>query len=470
MQLGLLSVSAEGKLTGLNDGPRGDQRLIAFALIGISIVASISLIWIRFPGEMNADSVSQLNQAIANQYGDWHPPIMALLWHFLLPYGVGTLFVLHVLLYWFGITCCSFYLLLTNRKRSAIACLAFSFTPIFLMLLINVHKDIGMAVALISAFGLICLGEKGYRIGFVAAAPLLVYGLLVRTNAVFAVAPFLNYLVWRAGPRKPALFLLASVLTSVVLIPVCSLVNHRLIGASDERAIQSLQLFDIAGTRSFSHAEDELAACYTPLYWDRLEYRCSALTKMRSQMSGEELLKLWVRTIIEHPLAYLQHRLAHFNSTMYFLVPSHYGDVRVLNLDREGKQVIPLASKMTDIVRYSPIFSPIVWLVAAISILAIFANRSEHSETGLLAATLLTSSILYMSSYFLVGVATDLRYQFWPMIGIYVAAIFLIPEFFKSPEMPRTLERVATAAVLVVVGLTTISRFVEPDFLLSGLK
>jgi hypothetical protein len=129
----------------------------------LSLAAAITLIYFRFPGEMNNDSVSQFNQAVTNQYSDWHPPVMALLWHFLRVFygGTGSLFVVHILFYWLGLTCCALYLLRLNRPFSALSCLGIGLIPVFLMIVINLHKDVGVAVAMVSAFGLICLSPAG---------------------------------------------------------------------------------------------------------------------------------------------------------------------------------------------------------------------------------------------------------------------------------------------------------------------
>jgi hypothetical protein len=441
----------------------------------LSLAAAITLIYFRFPGEMNNDSVSQFNQAVTNQYSDWHPPIMALLWHFLRAFcdGPGSLFVVHILFYWLGLTCCALYMLRLNRPFSALSCLGIGLIPVFLMIVINLHKDVGVAVAMVSAVGLICLSPAGLSFRLAAALSLLFYAALVRANAVFAVAPVLIFLLWRAAPRRIALFVVMSICLGGAMIPASSFVNHRLIGASEERAIQSLQLFDIAGTHSFSNVNDEMSSCYTPLFWDRLEYKCSALEKLRSKFTDAKISELWIKAITTHPLGYLWHRLAHFNSTMYFWVPSNYADMRALVVDRDRKPMTPIVRKPMDIIRYSPIFAPVVWVTTGIAILIIVLGRSaeQTDAASTMSVVLLASAILYMLSYLVVGVATDLRYQFWSMLAISLAAVFSAPIIFTSFVKPwRKLELFGDAMVFVVFAVTTTSRFVETDFLQSGLK
>src|SRR5437016_233932 len=68
-----------------------------------AIVAGANLaIW--FPGESGPDSQSQYAQAVAGQFDDWHPPLMAWLWSILrlLADGDAPMFCFQVVCYWVG--------------------------------------------------------------------------------------------------------------------------------------------------------------------------------------------------------------------------------------------------------------------------------------------------------------------------------------------------------------------------------
>ncbi len=71
--------------------------LVALALCAIQLT-------LMFPGELIIDSREQLRQAISHQYLDWHPPIMAFVWSWLLRINgnPGVLLVLHQCLHWLG--------------------------------------------------------------------------------------------------------------------------------------------------------------------------------------------------------------------------------------------------------------------------------------------------------------------------------------------------------------------------------
>ena len=77
------------------------SRMVA-PLVALALCAT-QLAFI-FPGELISDSRDQLHQAITHQYLDWHPPIMAVVWSWLLKINgnPGLLLVLHQGLHWLG--------------------------------------------------------------------------------------------------------------------------------------------------------------------------------------------------------------------------------------------------------------------------------------------------------------------------------------------------------------------------------
>ena len=158
----------------------------------------------RFPGMGNHDSEVQYAQAVSGHFTDWHPPIMAWLWSILLLMkdGTGLLFVFHVLCYWLGFGLIAFSLSKMGRQFAAWAILGIGVFPPILMQNIQIHKDVGMAVTLLASFS-ICFWYRSQSkrmkpAGTIAAAALLLYGGLVRSNAVFAVPPMIIYMWYPA--------------------------------------------------------------------------------------------------------------------------------------------------------------------------------------------------------------------------------------------------------------------------------
>src|SRR5215467_3084969 len=150
-----------------------------------------------FPGVANDDSDSQYAQAVDHRFNDWHPPIMAWLWSIfrLLADGNGPMFCFHVACYWLGFGLIAVALSRAGRRLAAWGIIGVGLFPPFLMMNINILKDVGLAVTFLAAFAALFRYRVQERrtpaVVIVISSVLLCYGTLVRTNAVFGVVPLL---------------------------------------------------------------------------------------------------------------------------------------------------------------------------------------------------------------------------------------------------------------------------------------
>ena len=62
------------------------ERALAAAVLALT-VATVSFVF--WPGHMNADTLSQLEQVRTGSITDWHAPVVQWLWHLVWPLGVG---------------------------------------------------------------------------------------------------------------------------------------------------------------------------------------------------------------------------------------------------------------------------------------------------------------------------------------------------------------------------------------------
>src|SRR3954471_12983649 len=73
------------------------SRIKQFFLTNLVLILIFCLslsIWILFyPAYMSADAIAQYMQALAGTYDDWHPPIMAVILHYVLIMG-GSISIL----------------------------------------------------------------------------------------------------------------------------------------------------------------------------------------------------------------------------------------------------------------------------------------------------------------------------------------------------------------------------------------
>jgi hypothetical protein len=428
------------------------------------LMAAVNLA-VQFPGEAGPDSRSQYAQAVAGQFDDWHPPIMARLWSIfrLLADGDAPMFCFQIACFWLGFGLIAHALARAGRPRAAWAMLGVALFPSFVTLNAVLLGDVGMAVTFLAAFAVLFWHREQNRDVPPAIAAmssvLLLYGALVRTNAIFAVVPLAVYLMRPQWLRRPWHVLVLSLPIALALVPAANLFNHRLLGAQPLAPIRSLQIFDITGI-SFhsgdlavfgpgnSFTREEVTRCYKPTFWDRLSpwgecgFFWNRLAVARDQQAAmknvdartamgaapnPDLRDLWIAAIIRHPLAYARHRLIHFASEI--ARGASYG---------EPNSATPMSPYVA---LYDWVTASAVWLVLGVGLLLRLASAHADQRTASrdAALALLLSGLPYAFAYLIIGIATELRYMLWSLIAIFTAAVISLPA-------PRSVASVEDAA------------------------
>jgi len=418
-----------------------------------ALMAAANLsIW--FPGESGPDSQSQYAQAVAGQFDDWHPPIMAWLWSVfrLVTDGDGPMFCFQVACYWLGFGLIALALARAGRSLAAGAMLGVALFPPFVTLNVVLLKDVGMAVTFLAAFAaLFWYRTQDREVPRAIAAislVLLLYGTLVRANAVFAVVPLLVYMIRPQWLGRPWRLLAVSIPVALAIVPAANRFNHRILHAEPLRPIRSLQIFDITGIAFYSgdlgvfgpgnsFAREQVASCYVPIGWDRLApwgecrffWNRLAVSRdlqgvveqldARSVMGAEpnpDLSGLWVAAIVRHPLAYARHRLASFSSEIVRGASTGAPDTAT--------------PKPPYVVLYDWVTASALWLAIGAGLLVRLASARSLRRTASIdaALALVLSSLSYACAYLILGVATELRYLFWSLIAIFTAVVISLSE------------------------------------------
>ncbi len=463
--------------SGVGQGPR--RFLIPALALGLCAAQLI----VTFPGELIDDSVEQLRQATVHQFGDWHPPVMALVWSWLLAMTgkAGSLLVLQQALHWLGFGLIADGCRRAGMARRAWAILAAGAFPFFLFYDKVLVKDVEMASAYIAAFGICCwfvLARKPMPwLAMLAAAMLLSYGALTRTNAVFALGPLIFMMFVRTRRFGYVKLWMASAAVAIAAVPISNLVNHQIIGAARQDSLQSLQIYDLVGIELRSgdphvlgEATVPLAAlkdCYTAYWWDTFSPwgSCAALrpqlhyvppTDVSDDGLVSERSALWRRAILEHPFDYLAHRASYFNSSLYFVVPSlHFRFSKSLILQPPAGHPVTQHDIRLDYVKKNFFFWPVVWLAIGCCAL-VFLPKAEGPVSS--ARLLLNSGLLYAGAYAVFGVATDLRYYYWLVMAVLVAVLLALPDIRAQARRRPTAAAFAIALLLAVVGIGYASR------------
>jgi hypothetical protein len=443
---------------------------VLIAVIAVLMAGANIAIW--FPGDSGADGRDQYAQAVAGQFDDWHPPIMAWLWSGfrLVADGNGPMLCFQVAGYWLGLGLIALALARASRPLAASVMLAVGLFPPFLALNVMIQKDAGLAVTFLMAVAALfwyrVQDREVPRAVTAIAFVLLLYGALVRANAVFAVVPLFVYLIrpqWLCRPWRVAA---ASIPIALALVPAANLFNHRVLQAEPLGIVRALQIFDITGVAFYSgdlavfgedqsFTREDVANCYVPMNWDPLSpwgecrffWNRLAVSRdlqgvvekldARAAMGAEpnpQLRDLWVDAIVRHPFAYARHRLANFSS-----------EVGLLDLQRDVGLAPPEAAagraaadepppttapKPAHLVLYDMLTAPALWLAIGAGLLLQLASaRSVRRSASIDAAlALLLSSLPYSLAYLVIGVGTELRYVFWSLLAIVTALVISLSE------------------------------------------
>jgi hypothetical protein len=421
-----------------------------------AVMAAVDLA-IAFPGVSGPDSEAQYAQAVVGQFDDWHPPIMAWLWSVfrLVADGDAPMFCFQIACYWLGFGLVAHGLARSGRPLAAWTVLGVALFPPFMMLNANILGDVGMAVTFLTAFGALFWYRAQNRnvppAAIALSCLLLLYGALVRSNAIFAVVPLVVYLVRPQWLRRPWRVLLLSLPVALALVPAANLCNQHLFGAEPLRPIRSLQVFDITGISFYSgdlavfgpdnkFTRDDVVRCYEPTYWDRLSawgecgFFWNRLAVAPEQQEAVEkadartamgaapnpaLRDLWIAAVARHPLAYAQHRLVHFAS----------------EISRGAAQDDTNSAAATPpyVMLYDWMTAAAVWLaLGTVLLIWLTSPRTDCRAASRDAAlALLLSALPYAFAYLVIGVATEQRYLMWSLIAIFMAAVISLP-------LPRT--------------------------------
>src|SRR5262249_54379276 len=133
-----------------------------------------------------------------------------------------------------------------------------------------------------------------------------------------------------------------------------------------------------------------------------------------------ELVDAWRRAVLDHPLAYLQHRLA-------FMMQFLSGTNLVMwteDIENRGKPVFadrPIFAWLLNLhekLRSTPIFKPVTWFLACVVLFAV-GWRQRQTPAGAFALGVCGSAIIYVGTYFVVGVASDFRYAYWSVLAAF---------------------------------------------------
>jgi hypothetical protein len=442
------------------DRPLMQPRLLMTS-VAILLAAGFGLtLLIFYPGVMTYDAKFVYEDIAKGTMGDWQSPVMVWLWALIDPVapGAGSMFLLIATTYWLGFGVLS--LVLASRgKASALLLPLLAMTPPALAFAGIIWRDVLFATCwLLAATVAFAVSERPSHIrltGQVLALGLVIFGVLLRPNALLAAPILTAYIVWLSqfSLRKAAILYIPA---AFGLFGIVQLVYYGILDAKRQHPLQTIMVFDLGGISHFSKenqfpvdwSESENAMllnnCYQPTQWDiywRLQ-PCDFVMRKVERENGlfgtPAISRAWLEAILRHPIAYLQHRsafmwnfLAADNLTMWTADVEHPS--KNVFADRAAFNALVSAH---DALKPTPFLRVGSWLLACIIVCWLSWRRSGPREAAF-ALTVCGSATIYVLSFYALGVASDFRYGYWAVLAAIAGGVVVISGGSKGGERLR---------------------------------
>lgn len=410
--------------------------LSAVGFLGTAIVFS--------PGYISADAMFQLQQAMGRRpLTDWHPPAMSLLWRALiwLTGSPATMAMLQELVLWaalFVIAWCVWEM--TGSRGGSLAVLGLGITPHILTFVGVVWKDVQMAFAFLAATAIAVLAMRLRSRGsswrwslFAVGLAFIVYGILVRKNAIFAALPVFVMLVLALWPRPRRQVWLVTAAALVAGLVVPSVAISAIAHPKHENQLAQVMVDDLLHVPSVNELR---AAKVSP---DLRHHLVSAAQKCRRMDSlsnnywtcyGEgangpytsvahpdQIQSLWITTMSRHIPGYLEYRFEVFSRLLFKTKYEYAGRVVHNNLGlhighpRLEDTLRAYVLGMNKDLPY--LFSGALWLLLGI----LLSFRPGRGLFRMPIRAIGISSVVYIVGYLPVLPVNIYRYVYWPAIA-----------------------------------------------------
>jgi hypothetical protein len=421
------------------DHRRAPRRLQMAVVVLIAAGYGLTLA-VFYPGIMTYDAKFVYEDIAKGVLGDWQSPVMTVLWGVIDPIapGPGSMFLLIATSYWLGFGLLAFALA-RHSSRFAVLLPLLALTPPAFVFVGIIWRDMLFAtIWLLAAVIVFAAAEGGARFRMmvkVLALMLCALGVLLRPNALIAAPILAAYIAWptRMSWKRTAILFVPAMAAFFALV---QLVYYGALGATRQHPVQSIMIFDLGGISHFTRqnqfpvtwSEPErsllLNSCYQPTQWD-IYWRLEPCDFVMRKVEREEKLfgtpvitEAWMRAVMRHPLAYLRHRSAFMwnflsgdNMTMWLADVEH--PAATVFPDRPAFAALVW---LHDRLKPTPLFRAGSWLLVCIVVCG-FAWRRRETREGAFALGVCGSAVVYVLSFFAVGVASDFRYGYWAVLA-----------------------------------------------------
>jgi hypothetical protein len=413
-------------------------------IAGVTAAGFALTLYVFYPGVMTFDAFYVYKDMTNSNFGDWQSPAMLALWSLIDPIapGMGSMLLLTVALYWLTFAVAALAIA-RHSPQLAVLLPILALSPPAFVLVGVIWRDILFAIVwMLGAAAVFAAADHERKLLVpvqIIAFGLFLFGILLRPNALAAAPILAAYIIWpkQFSWKRTALLYVPAALA---LFGLVQMIYYGVFDAKRQHPLHSIIVFDLGGISNFAKEnvfpgtwttkESKLITdgCYKPIAWDIYWTQEPCLFVME-RLEGEALFgtpaltDAWRRAVMAHPVAYLEHRATFFWT---FLA----GENLVMwSRDLDDPDKIIFADKprlmavkaLNDALLPTPLFRTGTWLLLNVAA-CLFAWRRRNSPAGAFALGTCGSAVLYLATFFAVGVSTDLRYAFWAILAGLVGA------------------------------------------------
>lgn len=431
---------------------------------GIILAGFVLCLAVDLPGHLSYDSVVQLQEGRAAQYGNWHPAVMSWLLGLADAAVPGTsLFVVFDALLFFASL---LGLLLIRPQPSRAVCAVATLLILCPQVLIYqgiVWKDVLFADVAVAGFACLALGAEHWedakvRFALVCAAfALFALAALVRQNG--AVVPLFGAMAlgWIAARRAPSRLRAALIgggallAAGLLAASAAFALATRTVGDSGPSVqLQLLQTYDVIGAVAKQPglglakiAGDDASLekiirtvgrrAWSPARNDTLG-NTKALQEALDDADPDTMAAQWRDLIIHHPWLYLSVRAevfgwVFFTPDLELCVPYEVGVdgpasvMAELGLKERNDIRDDALDKYAHLFVGTPVLSHAAYTVLALVALLILLRRRRAPDIAF--AFLLLAALAFAASFFVISIACDYRYLYFLDLSAMVATFYL---------------------------------------------
>ena len=456
------------------------QQNYYYAKFFLAILFSICGTYFNFkvfePGLFSQDSIYQLSQAFSNEYGDWHPPLMAYLWHLFLSVTlpISSMLFSQICLLWFAL-----FLYRKNQKFSIRSNLIYllPFLPWIYNFTGVIWKDVLLAYSLlnIAIYLSILFSRKKINYGnFVVVFLLFFVTYNLRGNAIFAIIPFI-FLFSFIYLKKFNLFKIS--LLSIVII-LGTLVFSNLFNYSYLKAQKThpesmiytddLLYFSLIANESLipgANLESLVVCAKTRLAEMTYSVKGMCLDLYtESEVDKSDLTSVWLQTVSQNPMKYVSFRIGVFSEIIrnsqlppiYIQqIPEIIDNPNDLVFEKNKYYVTMQNVISWTSTNYPNLFKPYLWLsinLSFLTALSVYILKNRRNTRDLIPTFVIAlSALMYAMAYLVIGSGPDFRYFYWSVVAINFTFLDLLISKFRFSSFIKILKYGLLALLFILL-------------------